>query len=136
MKEKISSLDIEMLIDAAIKAREYSYSPYSNFSVGSALLTSDKVIYSGCNVESASYTPTICAERVAVSKAVSEGHRDIEAIAIVGSSDMTYPCGVCRQFIREFGEDITIIVANSKDDYRIYGLEELLPNSFGPEDLK
>lgn len=136
MKEKISSLDIEMLIDAAIKAREYSYSPYSNFSVGSALLTSDKVIYSGCNVESASYTPTICAERVAVSKAVSEGHRDIEAIAIVGSSDMTYPCGVCRQFIREFGEDIIIIVANSKDDYRIYGLEELLPNSFGPEDLK
>ncbi len=124
------------LIKSAMEARNFSYSPYSNFKVGAALITNEGEIYTGCNIESASYSPTICAERVAVSKAVSDGNKNIEAIAIVGSSDYTYPCGVCRQFLVEFGKDIKIIVANSEDDYKVYTLSELFPHSFGPEDLE
>ncbi len=120
---------------AAIKARENSYSPYSEFKVGAALITEDGIIFTGCNIESASYTPTICAERVAASKAVSEGYRNIEAIAIAGSSEETFPCGVCRQFLWEFG-DMDIVIVKSADDYEVYKLSELLPHSFGPEDLK
>lgn len=127
---------VEELIEKAIAAREYSYSPYSNFAVGAAVLTSSGKIYTGCNIESSSYTPTICAERTAISKAVSEGERKILAVAIVGSSEYTFPCGVCRQVIREFGKDADIIVANSISDYKIFKLEELLPHSFGPEDLR
>lgn len=127
----------ERLIKVAIKARENSYSPYSNFSVGSAVLVKDGKIYSGCNIENASYTPTICAERTAIFKAISEGNRNIEKIAIIGSSNNTYPCGVCRQVLREFqSDDMEIIVANSVDDYKVFRLEELLPYSFGPEQLK
>ena len=124
------------LIQEAIEARKFSYSPYSNYKVGAALITSEGKVFTGCNIESASYSPTICAERVAVSKAVSEGFRDIEAIAIVGSSEYTYPCGVCRQFLVEFGKNIKIIVANDKDNYKIYDLPELFPHSFGPSDLE
>lgn len=124
------------LIQEAIEARKFSYSPYSNYKVGAALITSEGKVFTGCNIESASYSPTICAERVAVSKAVSEGFRDIEAIAIVGSSEYTYPCGVCRQFLVEFGKNIKIIVANDKDNYKIYDLSELFPHSFGPSDFE
>ena len=126
----------ENLIKEAIAVRERAYAPYSHFKVGAALLSSTGKVYTGCNVESASYTPTICAERTAISKAVSEGEREFERIAIVGSSDYTFPCGVCRQVIREFGRDIEIIVANDVDDYKIFTLEELLPHSFGPDDLE
>lgn len=129
-------MDIKELIQKALEAREKSYSPYSNFKVGSALLTKDGKVYTGCNIESASYTPTICAERTAISKAVSEGDKEFIAIAIVGSSSYTFPCGVCRQVIREFSKDIKIIVANNTDDYKVFELEELLPHSFGPDDLK
>lgn len=129
-------MDIKGLIKKAIEAKEKAYAPYSNFKVGVALLTKNKKVYTGCNIESASYTPTICAERTAISKAVSEGEREFEAIAVVGSSDYTFPCGVCRQVIREFGKDINIIVANNIDEYKIFTLEELLPYSFGPDDLK
>ena len=129
-------MDIKNLINKAIEAKEKAYAPYSKFKVGSAVLTKDGKIYTGCNIESASYTPTICAERTAISKAVSEGDREFEAIAIVGSSDYTFPCGVCRQVIREFSKDIKVIVANNTDEYKIFELEKLLPNSFGPEDLK
>ncbi|AFS78818.1 cytidine deaminase Cdd [Gottschalkia acidurici 9a] len=129
-------MDIKNLINKAIEAKEKAYAPYSKFKVGSAVLTKDGKIYTGCNIESASYTPTICAERTAISKAVSEGDREFEAIAIVGSSDYTFPCGVCRQVIREFSKDIKVIVANNTDEYKIFELEELLPNSFGPDDLK
>ena len=124
------------LIKKAIKAQEKSYSPYSNFSVGSALITEDNQLFTGCNIEIASYSPTICAERTAIFKAISEGYRKIKSIAIVGDSDFTYPCGVCRQVIREFGKDATVIIAKSVDEYRKYKLEELLPYSFGPEDLR
>lgn len=112
-----------------------AYAPYSNFKVGAALLTDTGKIYTGCNIESASYTPTICAERTAIAKAVSEGERNITMIAVTGSADWTFPCGVCRQVIREFGKDAKIIIVNSEDEYKEFTLEQLLPHSFGPEDL-
>ncbi|HZH92919.1 MAG TPA: cytidine deaminase [Tissierellaceae bacterium] len=124
------------LINRAIKAKKMVYVPYSGFHVGAAILTEDDEIYDGCNIEIASYSPTICAERTAIFKAVSEGHMKIKAIAVVGDADHTYPCGVCRQVIREFGKDATVIIANSEDDYREYALDQLLPHSFGPEDLE
>lgn len=129
-------MDISLLIKKALEARERAYVPYSNFRVGAALLTEEGEIFTGCNIEIASYSPTLCAERTAIFKAVSEGHKKIKAIAVVGDADYTYPCGVCRQVIREFGKDATIIVANRVDDYRVYKLEDLLPHSFGPEDLQ
>jgi len=129
-------MDVSQLIKKALEAKERAYVPYSNFRVGAALLTEDGEIFTGCNIEISSYSPTLCAERTAIFKAVSEGHKKIKAIAVVGDSNFTYPCGVCRQVIREFGKDATIIVANSEDDYRTYKLEDLLPHSFGPEDLQ
>lgn len=128
-------MNIENLISKAIEVRERAYVPYSKFKVGAALLSKAGKIYTGCNVESASYSPTICAERTAISKAISEGEREFQAIAVVGSSDYTFPCGVCRQVIREFGRNIKVIVANDVDDYKTFTLEELLPHSFGPDDL-
>lgn len=124
------------LIKRALKAKKMAYVPYSGFHVGAAILTEDDQVYDGCNIEIASYSPTICAERTAIFKAVSEGHLKVKAIAIVGDADHTYPCGVCRQVIREFGKDATVIIANSEEDYREYSLDELLPHSFGPEDLE
>lgn len=128
-------MNTKKLIKKALEAQKMAYVPYSKFHVGAALTTEDGQIFSGCNIEIASYTPTICAERTAIFKAISEGHRKIKSIAIVGDADFTYPCGVCRQVIREFGKDAKIIIANSEDEYREYKLDELLPNSFGPEDL-
>lgn len=126
----------EKLIREALKAKENAYAPYSKFKVGAALLTEDGEIYTGCNIENAAYSPTVCAERTAIFKAVSEGARKIEAIAIVAGEDMAYPCGVCRQVIKEFGEEATIIVARSEEDYEESTLEDLLPHSFGPKDLE
>ncbi|SKC37663.1 cytidine deaminase [Maledivibacter halophilus] len=128
-------MDKKLLIKKAFEAREKAYVPYSGYHVGACVLTGRGKTYTGCNIESASYTPTICAERTAIAKAVSEGERDIKAIAITGDSEWTYPCGVCRQVIREFGKDILVIIAKSQEEYREYTLDELLPNSFGPEDL-
>jgi len=129
---------IEQLIDAAIQARELSYSPYSGFMVGAALLTMDDRIFTGCNIENAAYSPTNCAERTAFFKAVSEGHSEFKAIAVVGGPKggelvWAYPCGVCRQVMAEFCDpkDFQVIVAKSKEEYDIYSLEKLLPNSFG-----
>lgn len=124
------------LIKEALKAKEKAYVPYSNFHVGAALLTEDGQLYTGCNIENAAFGPSVCAERTAIFKAVSDGHRKVKEIAIVGDSNYSYPCGVCRQVLREFGKDATIYVANSEDDYREYKLEDLLPNSFGPDDLE
>jgi len=134
------------LVRAALEAREGSYAPYSRFLVGAALLTDDGRIFSGSNVENASYGATICAERTAAVKAASSGSRVFVAIAIAGSeegasdADMTYayPCGICRQFLREFlppGGDMLVLVARSTDDYRESSLNELFPQSFGPSDL-
>lgn len=133
----VENMDVKKLIEKAIEAREFAYVPYSNFKVGAALLSKKGKVYTGCNIESASYTPTICAERTAITKAVSEGDREIEAIAIVGDlENFTYPCGVCRQVIREFGKDATLIIAKNRDEYKTYKLKDLLPYSFGPEDLQ
>lgn len=123
------------LIKLALDAQKKAYVPYSKFRVGAAVLMDDGKVYSGCNIEIASYSPTLCAERTAIFKAISEGSTKIKEIAVVGDADPTFPCGVCRQVIREFGKDATIIIANSEDNYKEYTLDELLPNSFGPEDL-
>ena len=134
---------IEKLIDTAIEQLKFSYTPYSNFKVGAALLTKSGKIYTGCNIENASYTPTNCAERTAFFKAVSEGVRDFQAICIVGGKDgklteYTAPCGVCRQVMMEFCNPKTfqIILATDLEHYDIYTLKELLPLGFGPGNLK
>ncbi|MEG1847417.1 MAG: cytidine deaminase [Lachnospiraceae bacterium] len=135
-------MDAKSLIQQAIEAREHSYSPYSHYCVGAALLTADGMVYQGCNIENAAYTPTNCAERTAFFKAVSEGKRAFEAIAIVGSPkgeivDYAYPCGVCRQVMMEFCDPLTfrVIVAISQEDYIEKTLEEILPYGFGPAQL-
>ena len=128
-------MDKRELIRRALDAQEKAYVPYSKFRVGAAVLMEDGKVYSGCNIEISSYSPTICAERTAIFKAVSEGSTKIKTVAVVGDANPTFPCGVCRQVIREFGKDATVIIANNEDDYKEYLLEELLPNSFGPEDL-
>lgn len=146
MKEKevavMEQVMIEKLIDIAIEQLEFSYTPYSNFKVGAALLTRSGEIYTGCNIENASYTPTNCAERTAFFKAVSEGVREFRAICIVGGKDgklteYTAPCGVCRQVMMEFCDPKTfqIILAVDKERYEIYTLEELMPLGFGPLNL-
>ena len=139
-------LDIEIrnkLINAALEARKNSYAPYSGYFVGAALLCNDGTIVTGCNVENASYGATNCAERTAVFKAVSEGKQRFAAIAIAGgkdreqATDYAYPCGVCRQVLREFSvpEEMTVIVCKSESEYDETTLAKLLPNSFGPENL-
>lgn len=132
----------EELIETALKAREFSYSPYSKFKVGAALLAKNGKVYTGCNIESASYTPTNCAERTAFFKAVSEGEREFEAIAVAGGYDgapteYSYPCGVCRQVMMEFcnPKSFRIITAISKEKYIEMTLEEMLPCGFGPSNL-
>lgn len=131
------------LIKEALAAREKSYSPYSGFAVGAALLAKDGTVYRGCNIENAAYTPTNCAERTAFFKAVSEGVTDFEKIAIVGGpkdrpiNDYAYPCGVCRQVMREFCNPDTfeVITAINEETYKKKLLSDILPDGFGPENL-
>ena len=125
-------MDVKKLIDAAKCTQENAYSPYSNFCVGAALLCGDGKIYTGCNIENSSYSATVCAERTAFFKAISEGQKDFTAIAVIGSDDkICMPCGVCRQVISEFcGADFKIICANKTGEYKEYTLDELLPFSF------
>lgn len=122
------------LLNHAIQAREYSYSPYSHYKVGAALLARNGKIYTGCNIENAGYTPSICGERTAIFKAVSEGEKDFVAIA-VATINGGAPCGVCRQVMREFAPDLTVIIGNIKGEYQVLSLAQLLPHSFGPEYL-
>jgi len=130
------------LVRLAIEARKLSYSPYSNFMVGAALLTKTGKIYTGCNIENAAYSPSNCAERTAFFKALSEGEREFEGIAIVGGLkdkelEICAPCGVCRQVMMEFCDYKTfeIILGKSEEDYLKYTLQELLPLGFGPKNL-
>jgi cytidine deaminase len=125
----------EELMKRAKEAKKMAYVPYSNFKVGAALLTTNGKVFTGCNVENASYGATNCAERTAIFKAVSEGEREFKAIAITGDSKTTYPCGICRQVIAEFGDDIDIIL-DGKDGLVITNISELLPHSFSGKDLK
>ena len=132
----------EEMIELAIGQLQYSYTPYSGFKVGAALLTKDGKFYTGCNIENAAFTPTNCAERTAFFKAVSEGEREFRAICIVGGKDgvlteYAAPCGVCRQVMMEFcdPETFKIILATGKEQYEIFTLKELLPQGFGPTNL-
>lgn len=133
----------EKLIQLALEARKMAYVPYSHYTVGAALLTEDGEIYCGCNIESASYGATNCAERTAFFKAISEGKRNFSAIAIAGGmegeepKEYAYPCGICRQVIKEFvKDDFRILVARSLTDYKEYTLSELLPFGFGGDSIK
>ena len=126
----------EELVQKAIEYREHSYSPYSHFPVGAAVLTKKGNVYGGCNIENSSYPVTNCAERTAIFKAVSEGERDIEAIALIADTEgPCSPCGACRQVMGEFRIP-KIIMANLKGDVKVVTLEELLPFAFSPEDLE
>lgn len=132
--------DYKSLMAEAQKARQKSYSPYSRFRVGAALLTKSGKIYTGCNIENAAYTPTVCAERTAIFKAVSEGERDFEALAIIGgaegeTADFCAPCGVCRQVIAEFCDKNFKIVLGNEDNFKVYTLDGLLPFAFTGDDL-
>lgn len=139
----MTKTQIHELIRIAAEQLAFSYTPYSHFKVGAALLSKNGKIYTGCNIENAAYTPTNCAERTAFFKAVSEGVTEFEAICIVGGpegvlEDYTPPCGVCRQVMMEFcrPEEFQIILAKGQEDYRIYRLEELMPLGFGPGNLE
>ena len=127
------------LVLKATEAREQAYAPYSNFKVGAAVLTVDGKVFTGCNIENASYGATNCAERTAIFKAVSEGHKTVKAIAIVGDLlNYTFPCGICRQVIAEFAleEGTDIILAKDESNFLIKTLAELLPGAFTKKDLE
>lgn len=127
----------EELKAAARSMLERSYCPYSHFPVGAALECADGQVFTGCNIENAAYGPSLCAERVAVAKAISEGRRDFVRIAIAGASpDFCVPCGVCRQVLREFAPEIEILCLNGAGEERCFTLSQLLPESFGPEFLR
>ena len=127
--------DVQRLIECAIEARQQSYSPYSNFAVGAALLCEDGTIYKGCNIENASYGLTNCAERTAIFKAISEDHRKFKALAVVADTEgPCAPCGACRQVMKEF-KISTIIMANMKGNMKIVSIEDLLPFSFSECDV-
>lgn len=139
-----SEINYEKLAELTLEARTKAYAPYSHFCVGAALLTESGTIYQGCNVENAAYTPSNCAERTAVFKAVSEGERSFRAIAIAGgqtdAEELNYvsPCGVCRQVLMEFcdAENFEVILVKSPTEYRVFSLKELFPMGFGPENLQ
>ena len=130
------------LIVAAFNAMEKAYAPYSGYKVGAALLCKNGKLFTGCNIENASYTPTVCAERTAFFKAVSEGEWEFEKIVVVGGkdgnvTDTFMPCGVCRQVMTEFCKaDFTVLVAKSADEYCSFTLEQLLPHSFSDKYMK
>ena len=125
------------LVDLAFQLLKRSYVPYSGFPVGAAILCADGTVFTGCNIENAAYGSTICAERTALVKAVSEGHRDdLERIAVVGNStDYCWPCGACRQMLYEFNPDMTVLVAKGDGQFVSLKLHELLPHGFGPKSL-
>lgn len=143
-KEIMEDIPVKELIRSATDARKKAYAPYSGYMVGAAVLTNELRIYTGCNIENASYGATVCAERTAIGKAVSEGRRGFKAIAIVGSpkgdtiTQYAFPCGICRQVMREFSDpdNMIVIVARGEQDYKLYRLSELLPESFGPDHLR
>ena len=126
----------EKLCELAIEAMQHAYAPYSGFKVGAALLCGDGTVYQGCNIENASFTPTICAERTAIFKAVYDGHRDLKAIAVCGGKDGSItgafpPCGVCRQVMREFCEDdFPVYLVGQGGSFETLTLAQLLPHSF------
>ena len=131
-------LNYKLLLEKAYEGRKNAYAPYSNFKVGAAVLAENGKIYTGCNIENASYGATNCAERTAIFKAISEGNRKICAIAIVGADDeYTYPCGICRQVIAEFADENTEIILGKKSlEYIVKTFAEILPGAFTKEALQ
>lgn len=120
-----------LLKSTAMAMRKRAYCPYSHFAVGAALECRDGTVYTGCNIENAGYSPTICAERTAVAKAVSEGHTDFVRIAVAGGGgNVCVPCGVCRQVLQEFAPDLEVICLNEQGQERVFSLQELLPHGF------
>lgn len=130
-------MDYQKLIEAALSARENAYVPYSHFKVGAALITEDGRIFTGCNIENASYGAANCAERTAIFKAISEGYTTINALAVVGDvKNYTYPCGICRQVIAEFSnKDTVVIIAKNKEEYIVKSIKDILPGAFTKDDL-
>ena len=143
MKRKITEEQKKQLVQKALEARKAAYVPYSGFRVGAALLTQDGEVFTGCNIENASFTPTVCAERTAVFKAVSEGHQEFAALAVTGGKGeeppaaVCTPCGVCRQVLREFvePEEFPIYLGKGDGTWEEVTLEDLLPRSFGKTNL-
>lgn len=142
MRKELSEAAIRGLLDQAAGMLRYAYAPYSNFTVGAALLAKNGKVYTGCNIENAAFTPTNCAERTAFFKAVSEGVTEFDAIAIVGgknrrAAEYCTPCGVCRQVMMEWcsPDDFQIITGTESGEYRIHTLREYLPDGFGPGNL-
>jgi cytidine deaminase len=130
-------MDYKQLAESAIKAKMHALPTYSNFFVGAALLTKENKVYTGCNVESSSYSLTICAERNAIFKAISEGERKFKAIAISGdANDYISPCGACRQVINDLCGEIDVILVNFNGEYIVKKTSELLPFAFGDKDLE
>ncbi|WP_297713508.1 cytidine deaminase [Clostridium sp.] len=132
-------MEYKKLIQSALEAREKAYCPYSNFKVGAAILFEDGKIYTGSNVENASFGATNCAERTAIFRGVHEGNREIKAVAVVGDTNSyTYPCGICRQVIAEFiaDEKVPVIIIKNENDYIVKTFEEILPGVFSKKDLK
>ena len=137
--ENSKTYHTSQLIETAIEQLKYSYTPYSGFKVGAALLAKNGTVYTGCNIENAAFTPTNCAERTAVFKAVSEGKKDFLAIAVVGDREEPLtPCGVCRQVLTEFvdGSTFEVIMEDGAGGIKVMKLEELFPASFSPKDLQ
>ena len=118
------------LFRMAVEVSENAYAPFSNFHVGAALLTEDGKVFTGVNIENSSYGATICTERTAMVKAISEGARDFQSIAIAGNGGTSWPCGICRQFMYEFCPDIRVISGENEDELQVYTLKELLPEGF------
>jgi cytidine deaminase len=132
----VTEIQVHALIEAAIAAAKHAYAPYSKYPVGAALLAADGTVYGGCNVENAAYSPTICAERTALVKAVSEGQRGFLAIAVV-TRDGGSPCGTCRQMLHEFAPELHVIVADMKGHIKYQlSMDDLLPNCFTPGSLR
>lgn len=130
-------MDNTELVKKAREAMENAYVPYSHFRVGAALITEDDEVYTGCNIENASFGGTNCAERTAIFKAISDGKRKFKKIAIISdSNDYTYPCGICRQVLSEFCMNIEVVVANNKEEFKSYNFSEILPFAFTREDLE
>lgn len=132
-------MEEKRLIKEAIKARKNAYCPYSNFKVGAAVVFEDGEIYTGCNVENASFGATMCAERTAIFTAVAKGNTKLKAIALIGDlNGYTYPCGMCRQVMSEFAEngDIKVYIVKNETDYLVKTLDELIPGSFTRKDLE
>lgn len=130
-KKELSPHFAQKLLDAALEARKHAYAPYSNFTVGASVLTENGEVFTGCNIENVSYGATVCAERVAIFKAISAGHKSIKALAVVADHpEPISPCGICRQAMSEFGSDADVLMANTKGHTRTTNMKELLPITF------